>query len=51
VHGLRVETETLDKMKKRVEYDLESLRNWSLSLDVLIIIRTFGVVLKTTDAH
>ncbi|MBL1262354.1 undecaprenyl-phosphate glucose phosphotransferase [Candidatus Methylomicrobium oryzae] len=51
VHGLRGETETLEKMEKRVEYDLEYLKNWSLLLDVLIIIRTFGVVLKTTNAH
>ncbi|WP_374090236.1 undecaprenyl-phosphate glucose phosphotransferase [Methylomicrobium lacus] len=51
VHGLRGETETLEKMEKRVEYDLEYLKNWSLLLDILIIIRTFGVVLKTTNAH
>ncbi|MGJ0486514.1 MAG: undecaprenyl-phosphate glucose phosphotransferase [Methylomicrobium sp.] len=51
VHGLRGETETLDKMEKRVEYDLEYLKNWSLSLDILIIFRTFSVVLKTTNAH
>lgn len=51
VHGLRGETETLEKMEKRVEYDLEYLKNWSLLLDVMIIFRTFGVVLKTTNAH
>jgi putative colanic acid biosynthesis UDP-glucose lipid carrier transferase len=51
VHGLRGETETLEKMEKRIEYDLEYLRNWSLILDVLIIIKTFGVVLKATNAH
>lgn len=51
VHGLRGETETLEKMEKRVEYDLDYLKNWSLLLDIVIIIRTFGVVLKTTNAH
>jgi putative colanic acid biosynthesis UDP-glucose lipid carrier transferase len=51
VHGLRGETETLEKMEKRVEYDLDYLKNWSMLLDIQIIIRTFGVVLKTTNAH
>lgn len=40
VNGLRGETDTVDKMARRVEYDLEYLRNWSLSLDLLIIART-----------
>src|SRR5205823_10682509 len=30
VNGLRGETETLEKMKARVEYDLDYLRNWPL---------------------
>ena len=34
VNGFRGETETVDKMKRRVEYDLEYLRNWSLRLDI-----------------
>ncbi|MFW9615081.1 undecaprenyl-phosphate glucose phosphotransferase, partial [Aquabacterium sp.] len=39
VNGYRGETETIDKMQARVEYDLEYLRNWSLGLDLQIIIR------------
>jgi hypothetical protein len=31
VNGHRGETDTLEKMQARVEYDLEYLRNWSLS--------------------
>ncbi|WP_432382717.1 undecaprenyl-phosphate glucose phosphotransferase [Duganella sp. P38] len=51
VHGLRGETETLEKMEARVHYDLEYLRNWSLWLDLWIIARTVLVVLKRENAH
>ncbi|MEC5163518.1 MULTISPECIES: undecaprenyl-phosphate glucose phosphotransferase [unclassified Janthinobacterium] len=51
VNGLRGETETLDKMEARVEYDLDYLRNWSLWLDIRIIVRTVKVVLKRDNAH
>ncbi len=44
VNGLRGETETLDKMAARVEYDLEYIRNWSLMLDLWIILKTVRVV-------
>jgi putative colanic acid biosynthesis UDP-glucose lipid carrier transferase len=37
VNGWRGETDTLDKMEKRVEYDLEYIQNWSLSLDAKIL--------------
>ena len=37
VNGQRGETDTLEKMQARVEYDLEYLRNWSLGLDLQII--------------
>jgi len=51
VHGLRGETDTLEKMEQRVYYDLEYLKKWSLLLDIWIIIRTWGVVLSATNAH
>jgi putative colanic acid biosysnthesis UDP-glucose lipid carrier transferase len=51
VNGLRGETETLDKMKDRIEYDLEYLRNWSLLLDLQIVIRTVFVVLRKQNAY
>ena len=50
VNGFRGEIRSLDKMQKRVEYDLEYLRNWSLGLDLLIILRTAVIVLRG-DRH
>jgi len=46
VNGLRGETETLDKMKARIDYDIDYLRNWSPKLDMYIILRTVSVVFK-----
>jgi putative colanic acid biosynthesis UDP-glucose lipid carrier transferase len=37
VNGWRGETDTLEKMQKRVEYDLEYVRDWSLLFDLKII--------------
>jgi Undecaprenyl-phosphate glucose phosphotransferase len=50
VNGLRGETDTVDKMKARIDYDLAYLRNWSLALDVRIILRT-AVVLLHKNAY
>ncbi len=51
VNGHRGETDTLDKMRARVEYDLEYLRHWSLGLDLRIIARTVGLVLADRHAY
>jgi len=40
VNGYRGETDTLDKMEKRVEHDLWYIENWSLILDFRIIVGT-----------
>jgi putative colanic acid biosysnthesis UDP-glucose lipid carrier transferase len=40
VNGWRGETDTLDKMQKRIEYDLEYIQNWSLWLDSKIVFLT-----------
>jgi putative colanic acid biosynthesis UDP-glucose lipid carrier transferase len=41
INGWRGETETLDKMEKRVEYDLFYIEHWSLAFDLKIIFLTF----------
>ncbi len=51
VNGYRGETETVEKMEKRIEYDLEYLRNWSLSMDLWIIIKTAATTLKDSSAY
>ena len=51
VNGLRGETETVDKMAARIDYDLDYLRNWSLGLDLKIILMTVGVVFKDQYAY
>ncbi len=40
VNGWRGETDTLDKMAKRVEFDLYYIRHWSLWFDIKIIVKT-----------
>jgi len=51
VNGMRGETETVDKMMMRIEYDLDYLRHWSLKLDLQIIWRTIFVVLGKQNAY
>lgn len=40
INGWRGETDTLDKMQSRVEYDLDYIRNWSVWFDIRIIFLT-----------
>ena len=46
VNGLRGATPDPDIMKRRMEYDLWYLNNWSISLDIYIIFKTFYALLK-----
>jgi putative colanic acid biosynthesis UDP-glucose lipid carrier transferase len=40
----------LEHMRGRIECDLEYLRNWSLGLDLRIILRTVGLVFRDVRA-
>ncbi len=51
VNGLRGETETVEKMQRRIDFDLEYLRRWSLAFDLLILWRTVRIVLARTNAY
>ena len=46
VNGLRGATPTDDLIKKRMEYDLWYLNNWTILLDFYIIIKTFYAIFK-----
>lgn len=49
INGWRGETDTLEKMEKRIEFDLEYIRQWSIYFDLRIIFLTIfkGFISKT----
>jgi putative colanic acid biosysnthesis UDP-glucose lipid carrier transferase len=51
VNGWRGETETLDKMERRLEHDLEYIRNWGLLWDIKIILLTIFGSKKSENAY
>ncbi len=51
VNGCRGETDTVEKMQRRVDYDLEYLRTWSVMLDLRILARTLITVLRADQAY
>tara|TARA_B100000579_G_C22809884_1_gene844623 strand:- start:556 stop:1542 length:987 start_codon:yes stop_codon:yes gene_type:complete len=46
VNGLRGATPNPENMKKRMEHDLWYLNNWTVLLDIYIILKTFYIVFK-----
>ena len=51
VHGYRGETDTPEKMAKRVQYDLYYIDNWSLLLDLRILVMTVFVGFVNRNAY
>ncbi len=51
VNGFRGETETLEKMARRIDFDLDYLRNWSLWLDLKIVYMTAMMTLRDRNAY
>lgn len=51
VRGYRGETSSADKMRSRVESDIAYIQNWSLGLDLKILVQTFWAVATRRNAH
>ncbi|WP_294540660.1 undecaprenyl-phosphate glucose phosphotransferase [uncultured Rhodoblastus sp.] len=51
VHGARGETDTVEKIQRRVDLDLWYVKHWSLALDFSILFRTVIVVLHGKNAY
>lgn len=51
VSGCRGETDTVDKMQRRVEFDHQYIRQWSIWLDLKILARTLRVAWSQPEAY
>ena len=51
INGWRGETDTREKIEQRVACDLYYIENWSLLLDLYILIKTPFALLKTDNAY
>jgi putative colanic acid biosynthesis UDP-glucose lipid carrier transferase len=51
IAGLRGEVDGANGMARRVEEDLRYLRDWSLRLDISIILRTAPLLLRDSNAY
>jgi Undecaprenyl-phosphate glucose phosphotransferase len=51
INGWRGETDTAEKIERRVEHDLYYIENWSLAFDLYILARTPLALLNTRQAY
>jgi Undecaprenyl-phosphate glucose phosphotransferase len=51
VNGWRGETDTEEKIQRRVEHDLYYIENWSVTLDLYILLMTPFALFKTQNAY
>jgi putative colanic acid biosynthesis UDP-glucose lipid carrier transferase len=51
VNGFRGETESVNCMKTRIDYDIEYLKKWSIGLDIKIILKSVFLVFKDSKAY
>src|SRR6185503_19818700 len=51
INGWRGETDTQEKIQRRVEHDLYYIENWSVLFDLYILLKTPFALLKTENAY
>jgi len=51
VHGLRGELDNVEKLRRRVDYDLEYIDKWTIWLDLEIILRTIKLLIFDKHAY
>jgi Undecaprenyl-phosphate glucose phosphotransferase len=51
INGWRGETDTAEKIQRRVEHDLHYIENWSLTFDLYILARTPLALMKSEGAY
>jgi putative colanic acid biosynthesis UDP-glucose lipid carrier transferase len=51
VNGFRGETDTLEKMQRRVDFDLEYINRWSLLLDAKVLAKTVVICFRDRAAY
>ncbi|UPW18278.1 undecaprenyl-phosphate glucose phosphotransferase [Agarivorans sp. TSD2052] len=51
INGCRGETDTLDKMERRIAYDLEYIQLWSLWMDIKIVYKTIFKGFRSDQAY
>lgn len=51
INGYRGETDTLEKIEKRVEFDLQYIENWSVWFDLYILCRTIPAVILAREVY
>jgi Undecaprenyl-phosphate glucose phosphotransferase len=51
IHGWRGETDSQEKIQRRVEHDLYYIENWSILLDLYIIMQTPFALIRTENAY
>jgi len=51
INGWRGETDTAEKIQRRVEHDLYYIENWSLAFDLYILARTPFAILDLENAY
>jgi putative colanic acid biosynthesis UDP-glucose lipid carrier transferase len=49
VNGQRGETDTVEKMSARIKYDIDYLNNWSVWLDLRILLRTAALLVRKDE--